>query len=104
VTERRFPPPWTVEELEAYFVVKYSRKRLSFWTMPRGGNWSAPGVIAALAGLVQDWERTAKYERNDDNDSYYGSVHCNLPAVEPKALNAQTEPGIMSVIADEMIS
>jgi len=34
-------------------------------------------VIAALAGLVHDRQRTANYERDDDNDSYYESAHCN---------------------------
>jgi hypothetical protein len=27
---------------------------LSFRMMPQGGNWGAPSVMAALAGLVQD--------------------------------------------------
>ena len=44
-----------------------------------GGHRSAPRVIAALAGFVHDRQSAADYERNDDNDSYYGSVHCNLP-------------------------
>jgi hypothetical protein len=43
------------------------------------GHRSAPRVIAALACLVHDRQGAADYERNDDNDSYYGSVHCNLP-------------------------
>ena len=52
--------------------------------MPHGGNWGAPSVIAALAGFVHDRKGTANYERNDNNDGYYGSVHCNLPAAGPK--------------------
>jgi hypothetical protein len=47
--------------------------------MPHGGNWGAPSVVAALAGSVHDGESAGNYQRNDDNDSYYGSVHCNLP-------------------------
>jgi len=53
--------------------------------MPRGRNWGAPSVIAAFAGFVHDRENTANYERNDDNDSYYGSVHCNLPCCGAEA-------------------
>jgi hypothetical protein len=57
--------------------------------MPHGENWGAPSVIAAFAGFVHDRESTANYERNDDNDSYYGSVHCNLPATGPKGASQQ---------------
>jgi len=46
--------------------------------MPHGENWGAPSVIAALAGF--DRESTASYERNDDNDCYYGSVHSPVPS------------------------
>jgi hypothetical protein len=46
--------------------------------MPHGENWGAPSVIAAFAGF--DRESTASYERNDDNDSYYGSVHSPVPS------------------------
>ena len=46
--------------------------------MPHGENWGAPSVIAAFAGF--DRESTANYERNDDNDSYYGSVHSPVPS------------------------
>jgi hypothetical protein len=46
--------------------------------MPRGENWGAPSVIAAFAGF--DRESTASYERNDDNDCYYGSVHSPVPS------------------------
>ena len=45
-------------------------------------------MIAALAGFVHDRECAANYDRDDDNDSYYGSVHCNLPC-EPRASSAQ---------------
>jgi len=53
--------------------------------MPHGGNWGAPRVIAAFAGFVHGRESTANYERNDDNDSHYGSVHCNLPCCGAEA-------------------
>ena len=46
--------------------------------MPHGENWGAPSVIAAIAGF--DRESTANYERNDDNDSCYGSVHSPVPS------------------------
>jgi hypothetical protein len=46
--------------------------------MPHGENWGAPSVIAAFAGF--DRESTASYERNDDNDCYYGSVHSPVPS------------------------
>jgi hypothetical protein len=46
--------------------------------MPQGENWGAPSVIAAFAGF--DRESTANYERNDDNDRYYGSVHSPVPS------------------------
>ena len=46
--------------------------------MPHGENWGAPSVIAALAALHR--ESTASYERDDDNDSYYGSVHSPVPS------------------------
>jgi len=46
--------------------------------MPHGENWGAPSVIAAFAGF--DRESTANYERNDGNDSYYGSVHSPVPS------------------------
>jgi len=54
-------------------------------------------MIAALSGFVHDRERTAYYERDDDddNDSYYGSVHCDLPC-EPlcRASSAQGPIGV----------
>jgi hypothetical protein len=37
-------------------------------------------VIAAFAGLVHDRQSAAEYERNHDNNSCYGGIHCNLPA------------------------
>ena len=52
-------------------------RRRAFYVMLHGGDRSAPRVIAALAGLVHDRQRTANYERDDDNDSYYESAHCN---------------------------
>jgi len=52
--------------------------------MVHGGHRSAPSVIAPFAGFVHDRESTANYERNDNNDAYEGSVHCNLPAAWPK--------------------
>ena len=58
-------------------------RRLSSTMMVHGGHWGAPSVMAAFAGFVHDRESTANDERNDDNDCYYGSVHCNLPAVKP---------------------
>src|SRR5215469_15495005 len=58
-------------------------RRLSSTIMVHGGHWGAPSVMAAFAGFVHDRESTANDERNDDNDAYYGSVHCNLPAVKP---------------------
>jgi hypothetical protein len=45
-------------------------RRLSFTVMVHGVHWGAPSVIAAFAGFVHDRERTANYERNDDNDGY----------------------------------
>jgi hypothetical protein len=47
--------------------------------MPHGGHRSAPCVIAALAGFVHDCQGAAYYERNHDNDSYYGSLHLQPP-------------------------
>jgi hypothetical protein len=48
-------------------------------------------MIAALAGFVHDRECTANYDRDDDNDSYYGSVHCNLPCEpEPQVHKSQS--------------
>jgi hypothetical protein len=47
--------------------------------MVRGGHRGAPSVIAAFASFIHDREGTANYQSNDDNDRYYGSVHCNLP-------------------------
>jgi hypothetical protein len=47
-------------------------------------------VIAALAGFVHDRQSAADYEHNHDNDSYYGSVHCNLPCELPFAFNLRT--------------
>jgi hypothetical protein len=58
--------------------------------MPHGGHWGAPSVIAAFAGLVHDRESTANCERNDDYYSYYGSVHCNLPA-RPKKVGVSSD-------------
>jgi hypothetical protein len=57
--------------------------------MVHGGHWGAPSVIAAFASFVHDRERSANYERNDDNDSYYGSVHCNLPDRSLPLVNAR---------------
>jgi hypothetical protein len=45
-------------------------------------NAGAQSLVAALRGFVHDGERTASYERDGDNDSYYGSVHCNLPVLD----------------------
>jgi hypothetical protein len=42
--------------------------------------------MAALAAFVHDRQRTANYERDDDNDSYYGSVHCILPSAPLRTL------------------
>ena len=47
--------------------------------MPHGGRWRAPSVSTALAGFVHDGQSAADHERDDDNASCYGSVHCNLP-------------------------
>jgi hypothetical protein len=52
--------------------------------MPHGGNWGAPSVIAALAGSVHDGESTANYERNDNNDSYYGRRSLQPPLLRAK--------------------
>jgi len=35
-----------------------------------GGHRSAPGVIAALAGLVHDRQSAADYEYNHDKNAY----------------------------------
>jgi hypothetical protein len=53
---------------------------LSSYAVVHGGRRSAPRVIAALAGLVHDRQSATDYEYNQDNDSCYGGVHCNLPA------------------------
>jgi hypothetical protein len=53
--------------------------RLGFHVVSHGGHRSAPRVIAALAGLVHDRQSATDYECNQDNDSCYGGVHCNLP-------------------------
>jgi hypothetical protein len=50
--------------------------------MPQSENGGAQSLIAVIGGFVHDGERTARYERDDDNDSYYGSVHCNLPVLD----------------------
>jgi hypothetical protein len=46
--------------------------------MPQSGG-GAQSLIAGIGGFVHDGEGTASHEHNDNNDSYYGSVHCNLP-------------------------
>src|SRR6266566_4753435 len=47
--------------------------------MPQSENGGAQSLIGAFGSLVHDGERTTSYERNGYDDSYYGSVHCNLP-------------------------
>jgi hypothetical protein len=48
--------------------------------IPQSENGGAQSLVAG--GFVHDGERTARYERDDDNDSYYGSVHCNPPVLD----------------------
>jgi hypothetical protein len=48
--------------------------------VPYRGHGRAPRVVAAFAGLVHDRQSAAEYERNYDNNSCYGGIHCNLPA------------------------
>ena len=56
--------------------------------MLRGGRWGTPSMIAGFGDVVHTVECTTSYHRNgDDNDSYYGSVHCNLPTVRIFALS-----------------
>ena len=72
-------------ENEAFSTILAALGRgLSFYVVSYGGGHrSAPCVIAALAGFVHDRESAANHEPDDDNDSYYGSVHCNLPCEPP---------------------
>jgi hypothetical protein len=58
----RFPPRFAAEVTPHCFIARDLDGQelpgktvwLSFRMMPQGGNWGAPSVIAALAGLVQD--------------------------------------------------
>jgi hypothetical protein len=40
-----------------------------FYLMPHGGHWSAPRMLAALAGLVHHRERADGDEHNRDKDN-----------------------------------
>jgi len=65
----------------------------------QGGHRSTPRVIAAFAGPVHDRQRAADYEHNRDKDSYYGSVHCNLPAAEQKPTHEPADAVLASPLA-----
>jgi hypothetical protein len=48
----------------------------------RSGRWGTPSLIAGFGDIVHKGERNTSDERNGDEDaSYYGSVHCNLPTI-----------------------
>jgi hypothetical protein len=50
-------------------------------------NGGAQSLVAAFGGFVHDGERVASYERDGDNDSCYGSVHCNLPVLDRRTFS-----------------
>jgi hypothetical protein len=64
----RIVPPSALYGRFARFTEE-SRRRLSFRVVPHGGHWSAPRVIAALAGLVHDRQSAADYEYNHDKNN-----------------------------------
>jgi hypothetical protein len=56
VTERRFPPPWSVEELDACYVVKDSAGQCSMKECPR-----------SFAQICKDvWERTGDHRGDSE--------------------------------------
>ncbi len=57
-------------------------------------------MLAAFAGSVQDRESTAHYERHNDNDRYYGSIHCSL-ALAVLEHRLATRPKYLSVWSAE---
>jgi hypothetical protein len=64
VTERRFPPPWSVEELDACYVVKDSAGQCSMKECPR-----------SFAQICKDvWERTGDHRGDAEAEQQGGDA------------------------------
>jgi hypothetical protein len=92
---RRFPPPWTVEELDACFVVRDHNGQALAYVYSE----DEPGRRSAAKLLSKDEaRRIAVNIRVRRSDSYYNSCNVNVTArlrLKPSS-NAKTHEGTIT--------
>jgi hypothetical protein len=51
------------------------------YVVPYAGHWSAPLMLAALAGIVHDRQSPDQHRHAEDDQ--YGGLHCDLATAGP---------------------